>query len=58
MDDLAGKSMQLEDVVLVQLGHSLRSHRDTGVLRLMPGHGLDSLDGTCKLIGWTQVMPL
>ena len=28
------------------------------VLRLVPGPGLDPLDGTHKLIGWTQVMPL
>ena len=30
MDDLAGESMQLEDVILVQLGHSLQSHSHTG----------------------------
>ena len=27
------------------------------LLRLMPGHGLDPLDGTHRLIGRTQVMP-
>ena len=27
------------------------------LLQLMPGHGLDPLDGTHRLIGRTQVMP-
>ena len=30
MDDFVGKSMQPEDVVLVQLGHSFRGHCHTG----------------------------
>ena len=28
------------------------------MLQLMPGPGLDPPDGTHKLIGWTQFMPL
>ena len=37
MDDLVGEPMQLENVILVQLGHSFRGHCHTG------GHHMDLL---------------